>query len=253
MLNVENLTVGYGQSIVLREASMRVEQGTAVGLIGVNGAGKSTLINTLSGLLRPHKGSISFGGADITRRSAPDIARSGLIQVPEGRRVFASLTVRENLEIAARGINRGKRSAAVRERLEMFPVLGEKSSQAAGSLSGGQQQMLAIARALMSRPRLLMLDEPSLGLAPVIVDQVFDALAELQGRGMTILMVEQNAARALDFVSYCYVMERGRMVLSGTSADVGNNPSVIDHYLAVSRRDDDAPTHPADIIKEPQQ
>jgi len=253
MLSVENLTVGYGQSIVLREASLQVEKGAAVGLIGANGAGKSTLINTLSGLLRPHEGSISFAGANIARRSAPDIARSGLIQVPEGRRVFAGLTVRENLEIAARGISRGKRSAAVRERLEMFPILGEKSSQAAGSLSGGQQQMLAIARALMSRPQLLMLDEPSLGLAPVIVDQVFAALAELRGRGMTILIVEQNAARALDFVSYCYVLERGRVVLSGTSADVGNDPSVIDHYLAVSRPDDDPPSYPPDLIKEPQQ
>lgn len=235
MLSVENLTAGYGRATALRDVSIEVHEGQAVGLIGSNGAGKSTLLNCLSGLVRPSGGSMKFDGIDIGSTSAAKVARSGLVQVPEGRKIFATLTVRENLEVASPR-RRHDRDIDVAAQFEMFPVLREKADDMAGSLSGGQQQMLAIARALMARPRLLMLDEPSLGLAPIIVDQVFEALRGLRDGGLTVLMVEQNAARALDYVQYCYVLERGRVVTQGTSAIVGADSSVIEHYLAVPQQ-----------------
>lgn len=236
MLTIDDLHAGYGQATALRGVSLRVGTGQAVGIIGSNGAGKSTLLNCISGLVRPRQGSVDFDGSDITGTSGATIARSGLVQVPEGRRIFASLTVRENLEVAAGTRKRRERLAAVDEQMDLFQMLRDKSAAPARSLSGGQQQMLAIARALMAAPRLLMLDEPSLGLAPIVVDQVFTALKELLGRGLTVLMVEQNAARALDYVSYCYVMERGHIVTRGTSEDIRADESVIEHYLAVPRK-----------------
>ena len=235
MLNVEGLFAGYGRATALRGVSLEVGPGQSVGIIGSNGAGKSTLLNCISGLIKPSDGSITFRGTDITGSAAARTARMGLVQVPEGRKIFATLSVRENLEVAGSALRRRQRDVAVGEQLDMFSILREKADHSAGSLSGGQQQMLAIARALMGRPQLLMLDEPSLGLAPIVVDQVFDALRELRDQGLTVLMVEQNASRALEYVSYCYVLERGQVVSSGTSTEVAADETVIDHYLAVPR------------------
>jgi branched-chain amino acid transport system ATP-binding protein len=231
MLTIHGLRSGYGKIEVLHDVDLAIEQGQTVTLIGANGAGKTTLLKTISGLIRPSAGTIEFEGKSIARRAPHKIVGLGLIQVPEGRAILKRMTVMENLLMGA-----FKRSdpdvprdiAAVMER---FPALAERRDQLAGTLSGGEQQMLAIGRALMARPKLLLLDEPSLGLAPKFVTRIFLTIRELQKEGMTILLVEQNARHALRLADRAYVLERGRIVLRGTGEELLNMPEVRDTYL----------------------
>jgi len=232
ILDVEDLTVSYGAVVAVRGVSFRVAAGEVVALIGANGAGKSTILNTLSGLIRPESGTATFDGLDLANAKASAIVRHGLVQVPEGREILARQTVLENLELATWARRDG---AATRKRIEdvmkRFPILGERRALSAGSLSGGEQQMLAIARGLLARPRLLLLDEPSLGLAPQMVDEVFRAIEEIHKEGTTILLVEQNALRALGVADRAYVIETGRILLSGSGDDLLHNPAVRRAYL----------------------
>jgi branched-chain amino acid transport system ATP-binding protein len=212
--------------------SLRVAQGELVALIGSNGAGKTTTLRTISGLLRASPGSITFEGAEIGRASTDRIVALGISQCPEGRRIFGRLTVRENLVLGA--VAQSDRAAVAAEMeavFALFPLLKERLGQAGGTLSGGEQQMLAIGRALMSRPRLLLLDEPSLGLAPLMVERIFETIAELKRQGRTILLVEQNVHHALDVADRAYVMETGRITLEGPAAVLRRNPQVEQSYL----------------------
>jgi len=232
ILDVDDLTVAYGAVIAVCEATFRVAKGEIVALIGANGAGKSTILNTLSGLIRPQSGTAVFDGLDLADASPSEIVRRGLVQVPEGREIFSRQTVLENLELATWARRDG---AATRKDigavLERFPILGERRALSAGTLSGGEQQMLAIARGLLARPRLLLLDEPSLGLAPQMVDEVFRAIEEIHKDGTTILLVEQNALRALAIADRAYVIETGRILLSGSGDELLHNPAVRRAYL----------------------
>ena len=231
-LHIENLEVNYGRIQVLHGITLTVPEGTTVCLIGANGAGKTTVLRTISGLVRPGGGRIRFGQADIARRPAHRIAAAGLRQVPEGRQCFAELTVAENLELGAYLVPARAEVARRRDQvLGRFPRLRERLGQFAGSLSGGEQQMLAIGRALMGAPRLLLLDEPSMGLAPLFVEEIFAIIASLKAEGTTILLVEQNASAALDVSDYAYVLETGRIVLEGPAADVAMDPGVAAAYL----------------------
>ena len=233
MLEVESAVVTYGGVQALRGVSLGVAQGGLVALIGPNGAGKTTLLNAICGSVRPRAGRVTFAGQDITGMPPHRIARLGLLHVPEGRQILGPLSVRENLELGRLAL--GRRSDAGPDQLkrvfELFPILQARQGQAGGSLSGGEQQMLAIGRALMGRPRLLLLDEPSLGLSPLITGEVFAALCRLNAEGLTILLVEQNARRALGITERAYVIEQGRIVQSGRSADLATDPDVIAHYL----------------------
>jgi branched-chain amino acid transport system ATP-binding protein len=232
VLELHDVHVRYGAIRSLQGVSLRVAQGELVALIGSNGAGKTTTLRTISGLLRPSPGSIIFEEVDITRASTDRIVELGISHCPEGRRVFGRLTVRENLVLGA--VSRSDR-AAVANDLEMvfqlFPLLKERLGQAGGTLSGGEQQMLAIGRALMSRPRLLLLDEPSLGLAPLMVERIFETIAELKRQGRTILLVEQNIHHALDVADRAYVMETGRITLEGPAEVLRRDPQVERSYL----------------------
>jgi branched-chain amino acid transport system ATP-binding protein len=231
MLKVQNISAAYDGIEALRDVSFSINEGEMVALIGPNGAGKSTLLNCLSGIVPVRRGSIEFNDQKISAMRAYSVARHGLLQVPEGRQILVSLSVEENLQLGelARGGRPSKYSK--REVYEMFPILEERRSLLAGSLSGGQQQMLSVGRALMGSPKLLLLDEPSLGLAPQIVDQVFKVLKSLNARGLTILLVEQNAHRALEATSRAYVLEGGCIVYEGRSADLAQDARVIEHYL----------------------
>ena len=235
MLEVEALTAGYGGTEVLHRISLRVARGQSVCLIGANGAGKTTLLRCLSGLLRPSEGRIAVDGTDIARRPASARLDFGMTLVPEGRRVFAPMTVRENLEMGAfrRLWPRRDRTVAADMAMvfDLFPRLRERQGQAAGLLSGGEQQMLAIGRALMSKPRLLLLDEPSIGLAPLVVQEIFQTIRRLNGEGMSILLAEQNAAMALRTAAYGYVLAEGTLVHSARSSVLVNDPAVKDAYL----------------------
>jgi len=232
ILDVDDLTVSYGAIVAVRGVSFRVAAGEVVALIGANGAGKSTILNSLSGLIRPESGTATFDGLDLTNAKASSIVRHGLVQVPEGREILARQTVLENLELATWARRDG---ASTRQQidavLKRFPILGERRDLSAGSLSGGEQQMLAIARGLLAKPRLLLLDEPSLGLAPQMVDEVFRAIEEIHREGTTILLVEQNALRALAIADRAYVIETGRILLSGSGDDLLHNPAVRRAYL----------------------
>lgn len=238
MLSVEHIHVYRGRTYVLQDVSMHIEAGEIVALIGSNGAGKTTTLHTVSGLLRPKQGQLLFRSAPAAdplalHATAPeDIVKLGVNHVPEGRQVFAGLTVRENLLLGAY-LRRDK--AKIRQDMAqvfaLFPILGERLTQAAGSLSGGEQMMLALGRALMSEPRLLLLDEPSLGLAPKVVDMVFRTLVGLHARGVTLLLVEQNARIALELADRAYVLENGRIALSGSGRDLIANPKVQHAYL----------------------
>jgi branched-chain amino acid transport system ATP-binding protein len=231
MLSVQNLHTSYGHIAALRGVSFEVPQGGVVTLIGANGAGKSTTLNTISGVLVPRSGRVLFEGRDITGWRADRVAALGLIQVPEGRQVLAPLSVEENLQLGAY-IRRDRSVASDLEGIfERFPRLKERRHQIAGSLSGGEQQMLVIGRALMARPRLLMLDEPSLGLAPLIVREVFSIIADLKDQGATILLVEQNARKALQVADYAYVLEGGHVVQEGPAADLRDDPRIVAAYL----------------------
>jgi ABC-type branched-subunit amino acid transport system ATPase component len=231
ILDVRDLTVSYGAITAVRGASLRVAAGEVVALIGANGAGKSTILNALSGLIRPDAGSAVFDGLDLTVANPSRIVRHGLVQVPEGREILARQTVLENLELATWGRRNGTVAKEIEAVMKRFPILGERRALRAGTLSGGEQQMLAIARGLLAKPRLLLLDEPSLGLAPQMVDEVFSAIAEIHGEGTTILLVEQNALRALEIADRAYVLETGQIRLSGTGDDLLHNPAVRRAYL----------------------
>ena len=231
MLEVKDLAAAYSGIEALRGVSLHIEAGEMVALIGANGAGKSTLLNCLSGTVRPKRGSIRFEGGEIAGVKPHKVARQGLLHVPEGRQILVELTVEENLLLGE--LARGTRASnyGLSDVYKLFPILEERRQQKGGTLSGGQQQMLAIGRALMGGPRLLLLDEPSLGLSPLITDQVFSALQALNAAGLTILLVEQNAHRALQATSRAYLLEHGEMAFQGQSADLINDEKVIAHYL----------------------
>jgi branched-chain amino acid transport system ATP-binding protein len=231
MLALEHVVAGYGAVEILHGVDLRVDEGELVCLLGANGAGKSTTVRAISGLLRPAAGTITFRGHRLDGRPAHAVLRSGIAQCPEGRRIFPDMTVRENLEMGAY-VRRGQGTAADLERVvRYFPRLHERMDQLGGTLSGGEQQMLAIGRALMSSPSLLLLDEPSLGLAPAMVATVFHVIEEIRRQGVTVLMVEQNAALALRMADRGYVMENGRVVLEGRARDLLDNPAVRRAYL----------------------
>ena len=231
MLEVKDLAAAYSGIEALRGVSLHIESGEMVALIGANGAGKSTLLNCLSGTVRARRGSVHFEGHNITGMKPHRVAREGLLQVPEGRQILVELTVEENLLLGE--LARGSRTSnyGLKDVYQLFPILEDRRTQKGGTLSGGQQQMLAIGRALMGGPRLLLLDEPSLGLSPLITDQVFEALRRLNGSGLTILLVEQNAHRALQATQRAYLLEHGELAFQGRSADLINDEKVIAHYL----------------------
>ena len=231
MLNVQDINVYYGNIHAIKDVSFRVEDGEIVTLIGANGAGKSTTLKTISGLLRTRTGEIAFDGQDIRSTAPHRIVEMGLAHVPEGRRVFLSMTVEENLEMGAFTRPVTGVAASLSDVYKRFPRLQERRRQVAGTLSGGEQQMLAMGRALMSRPRLLMLDEPSMGLAPILVEQVFDIIRELHEAGTTSLLVEQNARMALSIADRGYVLETGSVVLEGTGAELMQSDAVKKAYL----------------------
>ena len=230
MLKVEDVHVYYGQIHAIKGVSFEVNEGEIVSLIGANGAGKSTILKTISGLLRAKSGSISFLGQDIGKTDAYKLVKQGLAQVPEGRRVFLQMSVRENLEMGAY-TQPGDMEANIEDVFTRFPRLKEREKQMAGTLSGGEQQMLAMGRALMSKPKLLMLDEPSMGLAPILVQQIFDIISELHAAGTTVLLVEQNAGMALKIADRAYVLDTGRITLTGTGAELAASPEVKKAYL----------------------
>jgi branched-chain amino acid transport system ATP-binding protein len=232
LLEVQNLAVAYGGIAAVKGVSLDVRAGQAASLIGANGAGKTTTLRALSGLLKARSGSIRFEGSELINVPAHRIARRGIVQVPEGRQIFANMTVAENLRMGAFLAQDASEVAARRERvLARFPRLRERMGQLAGLLSGGEQQMLAIGRALMAKPKLLLLDEPSMGLAPLFVEEIFRIIGELKQEGQSILLVEQNASAALDISDYAYVLENGQIRLSGPAVDIAKNPEIAAAYL----------------------
>jgi len=237
LLKVTDLTVSYGGIEALKGISFEVEQGQIVTLIGANGAGKSTTLRTISGLVSPREGRIYFEGRDITDFNTQKIVESGIAMVPEGRRVFANLTVLENLQI---GAYLRKDKDEIQEDIQyvydLFPRLKERSWQLAGTLSGGEQQMLAVGRAVMTRPKLIMMDEPSLGLAPLVVKDIFKIIQTLKSTGMTVLLIEQNANAALHACDYAYVMETGRITMTGTGEELLQSEAIQEAYLGKSSR-----------------
>lgn len=232
MLRIESLRAAYGSLEVLHGISMEVRQGEIVALLGSNGAGKSTTISAVSGLLRASSGRIEFQGSEITNLDPDNIVGLGLVQIPEGRRIFPKLTVLENLEMGAYLI-KGKREKGkgIERAFSLFPKLAERKNQLGGTLSGGEQQMLAIARGLMSEPKMLLMDEPSLGLAPIVVDKIFEIIQGIRSSGTTILLVEQNAQRSLEIADRGYILETGRVVMEDTGKALLSNPAVQFSYL----------------------
>ena len=232
MLKVENLSVHYGMIQAVRDVSFEVNEGEVVSLIGANGAGKTTILRTLSGLVRPSAGKIEFLGKEIQKLPAQKIVAGGLSQVPEGRHVFPGLTVMENLEMGAfLKKNRQENQANLKKVFSRFPRLEERKNQDAATLSGGEQQMLAMGRALMSTPKLLLLDEPSMGLAPIFIQEIFDIIQDIQKQGTTVLLIEQNANKALAISDRGYVLETGKIVLSGTGKELAASDEVRKAYL----------------------
>lgn len=232
LLEVKDLVVSYGAIKALKGISFSVDKGEIISLIGSNGAGKTTTLHSVSNLIKKISGSIIFDGVNITNLSADKIVKMGLIQVPEGRRVFANMTVKENLEMGAY-LRRDK--TQIKKDMEwcyeLFPRLKERLNQISGTLSGGEQQMLAMARALMSKPKLLLLDEPSMGLAPILVDEIFDIITKISSSGTTILLVEQNAYKALSIANRAYILETGNITKTGRASDLINDNSIISAYL----------------------
>ena len=233
MLKVTGLCAGYGDTEILRGIDIAAGPGEIIAVLGPNGAGKTTLNNVLSGILAPASGSIRFDGEDIAGAPAAELVARGLVHVPEGRRVFPNLSVLENLELGSYRRGRERRAENLERIVSIFPRLRERLPQNAGTLSGGEQQMLAIGRGLMAEPKLLILDEPSLGLAPVLVDLLFSLIQTINKDGLTILLVEQNVARSLEIASRAYVIEQGRIALSGSAAELARNEAVRRSYLGV--------------------
>jgi len=231
--SIKNLVVNYGVIKAIDDVSITANEGEIIALIGANGAGKSTILKSICGLVKPVKGKIYFTGKDITKLSTDKIVKNGITMVPEGRRIFPNLTVKENIEIGGYGIKDKKTFKSIYEFvLKLFPRLEERLKQYAGTLSGGEQQMLAIGRALMSNPKLLLLDEPSMGLSPKITAEIFKLIKTInKEQKITIILVEQNAKIALDYVKMAYVIETGKVILSGNSTDIKNNPMIIKAYL----------------------
>lgn len=234
LLNVEDLNVYYGAIYALQGISFHIEEGEIVTLIGANGAGKSTTLRSVSGLIRPRKGAIKFNDHDITMTPAEQIVRMGISHVPEGRKIFAPLTVRENLEMGAyTRTSRTEIQESMEQVFASFPRLKERINQLGGTLSGGEQQMLATGRGLMSHPSLLLLDEPSMGLSPILVEEIFRIIKQINSQGTSILLVEQNASMALSIANRAYVLETGRIVLSGSAKELAENPQVKSAYLGI--------------------
>jgi len=232
MLKVSNLCVNYGAIEAVRDLSFEVKAGQVVAIIGANGAGKSTTLNTIGGLIAPTSGIIELEGRDISGLRSDQIAQLGLAQVPEGREVLATLSVEENLRLGAYiRSDHHAIEADLQSMFERFPILKTRRKQHAGLMSGGEQQMMVVARALMARPKLLTLDEPSMGLAPLIVNQIFEIITEIRAQGVTLLLVEQNARKALQVADYAYVLERGQLAYAAPAAELRNNPKIVEAYL----------------------
>ena len=233
LLSVHDLRAGYGASEVLRAVDLTVEHGEIVAVLGANGAGKSTLNRAISGVLRPWAGNVRFAGAAIEREAPATIVAHGLIHVPEGRRIFPNLSVRDNLDLGAYRRARARRNDNRERVFTVFPRLAERQRQFAGTLSGGEQQMLAIGRALMAEPVLLILDEPSLGLSPLLVEELFVLIKRVNAEGIAILLVEQNVIQSLDLAQRAYILDNGRFVLQGSAADIRNDPELKRAYLGM--------------------
>jgi branched-chain amino acid transport system ATP-binding protein len=234
LLEVDDIHTYYGNIHALKGVSLAVEQGEIVTLIGGNGAGKTTTLNTISGILRPRIGTVRLDGNDLATVAPHRIVALGVVQVPEGRRTFARLTVEENLRMGGYTVSKQEVDDGVARAFEMFPRLKERRTQVAGTLSGGEQQMLAMGRALMSKPKVLLLDEPSMGLAPVLVDAIFDTIRKLHAEGTTILLIEQNARMALQVADRGYVIESGGILLTDTAANLQENEEVQNSYLGIA-------------------
>lgn len=232
MLEIKDLEVYYGMIHALKGLSFEVNEGEIIALIGANGAGKTTILHTITGLLSPRGGSVLFGGKDVTKVPAHEIVTMGMAHVPEGRRVFASLSVLDNLKMGAyTRTDKGEIEESLENVYKRFPRLKERTNQAAGTLSGGEQQMLAMGRALMSKPKIILMDEPSMGLSPIYVNEIFDIIREVSASGTTVLLVEQNAKKALSIADRAYVLETGKIVLSGDAKELINDDSVKKAYL----------------------
>ena len=231
MLKIENVVAGYGHITALKSINLEVPQGSIVSLIGANGAGKSTTMRSIMGLVKPTEGRITFEGKDITSMKTHDIVKSGISLVPEGRQILQDMSVYENLEMGAYIRKDAEINDDIKKVFKRFPILDERSYQLGGTLSGGQQQMLAIGRALMARPKLLLLDEPSMGLAPLVVNEIFEVIKEISAEGTTVLLVEQNVRQALKIADYAYVLETGKIVLSGPAEEIRHDPRVMEAYL----------------------
>jgi len=240
VLKLQSVVTYYGRILALRGISLHVDAGEIVAIVGPNGAGKTTVLNTISGVVPARSGRIIFDGHDVTGFPTEKLVRMGLTQVPEGRQLFAGMTVLENLVLGAYRRSRAAKKKEMADDLErvydVFPILRERRNQLAGTLSGGEQQMLAIGRALMSRPRMLLLDEPSMGLAPMVVKEIFRVIADLRKEGTTVLIVEQNAKAALGIAKRAYVMETGRVVMEGTASELARNPEIQRAYLGKGYR-----------------
>jgi branched-chain amino acid transport system ATP-binding protein len=241
LLNVDNLVVKYGMFRALDGLSIKVEEGQVVGIVGANGAGKSTMMNTVSGILRATSGSVTFEGADITKMPPHKITQLGLVQVPEGRRLFPDMTVKENMLVgSAHKRAKAERAENFERAYSLFPRLKERENQLAKTLSGGEQQMVAVGRALMGSPRILMMDEPSLGLAPIVIQEIFKVVQTLKEQGMTILLVEQNVHHCLQISDYAYVIETGELVLEGTGKVLLEDPHTKAAYLGMDVEKEEA-------------
>ena len=233
LIKVENLAAGYGLVEVLRNISLEINKGEVVAVLGSNGVGKTTLNNCLSGLIKPNNGKISFGDEVISNKSPEEIVDMGLIHVPEGRKLFPNLTVKDNLELGSYRRGKSNRASNLENVLDIFPKLSERISQTAGTLSGGEQQMVAIGRGLMGDPRLLLLDEPSLGLSPLLVEQMFELIKKISDNGLTVLLVEQNVTQSLSIADRAYVIEEGSIAISGLSKDLLKNADLKKSYLGL--------------------
>lgn len=231
MLKLNNIVAGYGSITALKDLSITVEEGQIVSLIGANGAGKTTLMKTITGVMKVSSGTIEFLGEDITDLPAHKIVEKGISLVPEGRQVLASMSVIDNLRLGAYQRKDDEINSDIEKMYEMFPILEERKDQLAGTMSGGQQQMLAMARALMARPKLLLLDEPSMGLAPLVVQEIFDIIEAINKQGTTVLLVEQNANKALGIADYAYVLETGKLIMDGPASEIAGDPKVKAAYL----------------------